>query len=537
MDWIEELTEKRKDQYSVVCVVETNDDRRWQEFLRSRGEKETMVWDTYSGLKMVKGKVVTPVTTDSFSSEVGEIEKYLADGEWRVVVVKNIIRTENEGIPLPTQKAINSWAMDEKMFGSKQTLVIFTPDMGVLEQSVLRKCIVIIPPYSTAAERKTIIKLRMKFKGDDGRELILIQEDAVPIQSLVDATAGLDLNQTDAAIIETFRAFRRTTPLPKTVDISIVSNTKADIINKSSALKLMKNQPFGFERIGGYDALKDFIRETLIMPIREPERAAALGMERPRGFIMFGPGGTGKTVFAKAIAKEVSYPFCTLSPENFMSSYVGESEKNLRDAQRTMEEMAPLICFIDEIDRLGMRGGAQTESDGGTSTRVTTQIMEWLGDDKRKTIVIGATNKPRLDPAFRREGRFDSLIPMLSPDLAARKEILKVHLQVVRKIPHTITALQYEALGMETEGWKGNMLEELVKRGTREAFDQKSSKLEYKHIKAALDDYVVNQQALSNDEKQYIDMAKEMCNSKRFLAALLKERGVEDGRAKALMED
>jgi transitional endoplasmic reticulum ATPase len=321
------------------------------------------------------------------------------------------------------------------------------------------------------------------------------------------------------------------------LDTSVVSKAKADIINKSPALQIKKDLAFGFERIGGYDALKDHIRKTIIMPLKDPERARSLGMDLPRGMILFGPGGTGKTVITKAIAKEIGMPFVTLNPENFMTSLVGESEKNLRNAFRLMREMSPIICFLDEIDRLGGRG-KPGESDGGTSSRIFSMFLDELGDEDRKYFVVGATNMPFLDPAFIRPGRFDTLIPMLSPDLKARKEIFNVHLSVVRKVPNDITPQQIEDLACTMDGWKGNMIEELVKRATRMAFDGGSKYVSLKHMLLAKEDYQVNQKALQDDEAKYIDAAEKLCNSKTFLDAMLKERGVknENGRRRSLKE-
>lgn len=124
---------------------------------------------------------------------------------------------------------------------------------------------------------------------------------------------------------------------------------------------------------------------------------------------------------------------------------------------------------------------------------------------------------PKMDEAFTREGRFDVLIPMLSPDAEARMAILDVHLNKVRKVTHDITPEQLADIAARTQDWKGNMLEELVKRATRIAFVAGKAKVTIQDLLDALDDYKVNVKALQATEQKYVEMAKELCNSKRFL--------------------
>jgi ATP-dependent Zn protease len=192
--------------------------------------------------------------------------------------------------------------------------------------------------------------------------------------------------------------------------------------------------------------------------------------------------------------------------------------------------MAPCIVFIDEIDRLGGRKQSG-ENDGGTMGRAFSQLLEWLGDMNRNAIVIGATNMPYMDEAFRREGRFDVMIPMLSPDFKARQEILKVHLNVVRQVKHSISKKKIEEIAKATEGWKGNMLEELVKRATRTAFLANATSVSDKHLMESFEDYTINRDALVKAEDKYVQMARDLCNSQKFLKSLLEEIEEEKGLA------
>lgn len=530
LDWIQHLEAKRDACYSTTVVVETNDDRRPQEYLTYRREQnqETMVWDTFEGLTLQTPEGIRKMDGGGGfgSDDVEAVKSYLKEKEAdprkqkkRTVVIKNVLAAAD--LPM---KALNAWAMDDGLMGQANSIVLFIPDRALVNSKVLDKCIFISPPYSTKEERKALL--------DSILEQIPV-EGKINTDALVEATGGLNLAQTEAVFSEMVLDYALNKR--KELAIQVISEAKADIINKSPGLKIKKDLKQGFERIGGYDPLKEYIIQNVVMPLKEPDKAKEIGMDLPRGMILFGPGGTGKTVFAKALAKEVGLPFCTLSPENFMNSFVGESERQLREIIKLAEEMAPIIIFIDEIDRLGGRGDGG-ESDGGTSKRLFSMLLEWLGNEDRKTYVIGATNAPYMDQAFRREGRFDCIVPMLSPDANAREAIIKVHLNIVRKVPHDITDKEITTIASMTEGWKGNMLEELVKRSVREAFIGGSPKVHFSHMSDAFKDYQVNSTALKQDEEKYISIAYELCNSKRFLAKLLGPSYQENNRMKAIRE-
>ena len=150
MDWIEQLTAKRMVCYSCVAVVETNDDRRPQEYMASRleEEKETLEWDTFQGLTLhSKAGSRQMQSNDLLSGEVNEVIKYLNDGKDRVVVIKNLLTQQD--IPM---KALNTWAVDKGLFERGQTVVVFVPDRTLLDSKVLDKCIFISPPFSTPEE-------------------------------------------------------------------------------------------------------------------------------------------------------------------------------------------------------------------------------------------------------------------------------------------------------------------------------------------------------------------------------------------------
>ncbi|WP_435065451.1 AAA family ATPase [Halobaculum sp. EA56] len=186
-----------------------------------------------------------------------------------------------------------------------------------------------------------------------------------------------------------------------------------------------------YEDIGGLDDELDLVRETIELPLSEPEVFARLGIDPPKGVLLHGPPGTGKTLIAKAVANEVAANFISVSGPEITSKYKGESEERLREIFAEADENAPAIIFFDEIDSIA----GQRDDGGDMENRIVGQLLSLMDglDAREDVIVIGATNRvDSIDPALRRGGRFDREIEIGVPGEAGRREILEVH---TRRMP------------------------------------------------------------------------------------------------------
>ncbi|NVM27483.1 MAG: CDC48 family AAA ATPase [Candidatus Helarchaeota archaeon] len=182
-----------------------------------------------------------------------------------------------------------------------------------------------------------------------------------------------------------------------------------------------------YEDIGGLDDAIQRIREMVELPAKFPELFSTLGIDPPKGILLHGPPGCGKTLLAKAVANESEANFITLNGPEIMSKFYGQSEERLREIFREAEEKAPSIIFIDEIDSIAPK---REEVTGEVERRVVAQLLALMDGMKGRgsVIVIGATNRPNaLDPALRRPGRFDREIEIGIPDKRGRREILQIH--------------------------------------------------------------------------------------------------------------
>ena len=215
-----------------------------------------------------------------------------------------------------------------------------------------------------------------------------------------------------------------------------------------------------YEDIGDLEEAKQKIREMVELPLKHPELFRRLGIEPPKGILLYGPPGCGKTLLAKAVANEVGAHFIAINGPEIMSKFYGESEARLREIFKEAEENAPSIIFIDEIDAIAPK---RSEVTGEVERRVVAQLLTLMDGLKGRgqVIVIGATNRPEaLDPALRTPGRFDREIMIPVPDKRGRKEILQVHtrnmpladdvnLDEIAEITHGFTGADLAALCKE----------------------------------------------------------------------------------------
>jgi len=182
-----------------------------------------------------------------------------------------------------------------------------------------------------------------------------------------------------------------------------------------------------YEDVGGMKGVIQKVREMIELPLRHPELFERLGVEPPKGVMLYGSPGTGKTLLAKAVANESGANFISISGPEVMSKWYGQSEENLRKIFDDAEKNAPSIIFIDEVDSIAPK---REEVTGEVERRVVSQLLTLMDGLKKrgKVIVIAATNRPNaVDPALRRPGRFDREIEIPVPDRAGRLEVLKIH--------------------------------------------------------------------------------------------------------------
>ena len=215
-----------------------------------------------------------------------------------------------------------------------------------------------------------------------------------------------------------------------------------------------------FADVAGEDEAKENLQEV-VNYLHDPSKYESIGAKMPKGILLVGPPGTGKTMLAKAVAGESNVPFFSISGSEFVEMFVGMGASKVRDLFKQAKEKAPCIVFIDEIDAIGQkRSGGQY---GGNDEREQTlnQLLTEMDGFEGNTgvIILAATNRPEsLDPALTRPGRFDRRVPVELPDLKGREEILKVHTKNKPLAPD----VSLKVIAQRTAGFAGADLENLV---------------------------------------------------------------------------
>lgn len=246
-------------------------------------------------------------------------------------------------------------------------------------------------------------------------------------------------------------------------------NSMAFGMGKSNAkIYVQSTQGIRFSDVAGEDEAKESLAE-IVDYLHNPKKYTEAGASMPKGLLLVGPPGTGKTMLAKAVAGESNVPFFSISGSEFVEMFVGMGASKVRDLFRQAKEKAPCIVFIDEIDAIGKRRDGQL---GGNDEREQTlnQLLTEMDGFEGNTgvIILAATNRPEaLDPALTRPGRFDRRIPVELPDLKGREAILKVHAKKIKTADdvnfHTIARMAAGASGAEL----ANIVNEAALRAVR----------------------------------------------------------------------
>jgi transitional endoplasmic reticulum ATPase len=240
-----------------------------------------------------------------------------------------------------------------------------------------------------------------------------------------------------------------------------------------------------WDAVGGLDEVKQSLKESVEWPINQPQIFTDMGIEPPKGILLYGPPGCGKTLLARAVATESEANFISIKGPEIFSKWVGESEKAIREIFRKARMAAPTVIFLDEVDSLIPRRGSGY-GDSGVTERVISQLLTEMDglEALQNVVVIAATNRPDiLDPALLRPGRFDRLIYVPAPDDDSRLEILKIH---VKGIPLS-NDVNLEALVKSTKGYSGADIKSLCTEAAINAVRRKKKSVTFNDFKKAVE--------------------------------------------------
>ena len=287
-------------------------------------------------------------------------------------------------------------------------------------------------PLVLATVTEVFDETKIGIQGAVGHEFLVTCPGSIN-RDLLEPGARVALNQNSLTVVNVF-------PAKKDKNVS--------------AMEIDEKPEVTYADIGGLDTQITEIKETVELPIKNPEIFEEIGIDPPKGILLYGPPGTGKTLLAKAVANETNATFIKIVASEFVNKYLGEGSRIVRDVFDLAKEKSPAIIFIDEIDAIGTKRVGSSEGADREVQRTLMQLLAELdGFESRGDVgIVGATNRPDiLDEALLRPGRFDRTIEVPNPVKESREKILKIHTSRMKLAEN----INFDEISEITEGLSG----------------------------------------------------------------------------------
>lgn len=286
---------------------------------------------------------------------------------------------------------------------------------------------------------------------------VTLKRDDVSL--LVNHLSGLTLMEAEKILTKAIVEDGALTP----EDIQHVVDAKRRIVERDGLLEYYPADT-SMSEVADLATLKGWLRKRKAV-VEAPDRAREFGLDFPRGMLLLGVPGCGKSLSAKAVANEWNLPLLKLDPSNLYNKFIGESESNFKRAMAAAERMAPVVLWVDELEKAFASGGGE---DGGVSQRILGSFLSWMQERRGDVFVVATANDIQsLPPEFLRKGRFDEIFFVDLPDPDTRAEVFRIHLARRGKDPD---GFDLAALGAATEGFSGSEVEQVVVSGLYTAF-------------------------------------------------------------------
>jgi predicted kinase len=347
----------------------------------------------------------------------------------------------------------------QRFKGTSKTLVLVSP-VSNLPAELVKDVTVLDVPLPSREEILSLVEKAATVVRKEGTDTTGEVETFPPIdaEALADAATGLTYDEIESVLAKSIVS-------RGTLDRRLVQDEKRQIVKKSGVLEFVDTGTASTAGVGGLALLKQWLgrRRGGLSP-----SARALGLPAPKGILLVGVPGCGKSLTAMTVGAEWQLPLVRLDLGRVFSGLVGSSESNVRQAIATCEAVAPCVLWIDEIEK-GLAGTKSSgSSDGGTTSRVFGTLLTWMQEKKSTVFVVATANDiSQLPPEFLRKGRFDEIFFIDLPTTAERQDIFRIQLERYRWEPESLDIAE---LARESEGFSGAEIEQAVVSGRYAAF-------------------------------------------------------------------
>ncbi|QQO09020.1 AAA family ATPase [Breznakiella homolactica] len=477
---IETLIRARYPLVYVVSFEEGRVDRRLKTITGAR-KKQLFNWTITNGLELPDGSWITEL-----KDPIKVLEYILQSDVNGLFVLRDYHHYLND--PVVVRK-LRDVAHALKL--TRKNIIFLSPVLKVPTE--LEKEIAVIDYVLPDKEEIRDIITKIAGSLDDAGSLD-IKESPEKLDKIVEAALGLTAEEAE-------NVFAKTLVQKGQFDINIILSEKEQIIRKSGVLEYYHANEKMAE-VGGLEELKKWLtkRGKAFTP-----KAREFGLPEPRGILLLGIPGCGKSLTAKAIAGMWQLPLLKLDVGKVFSSYVGSSEENVRRAIQTAESIAPSILWLDEMEK-GFSGlGSSGMTDGGTTARVFGTFLTWLQEKTTPVFVVATSNNvSQLPPELLRKGRFDEIFYVDLPSKEERHEIFNIHLAKRNRDPGQFNLDKLSGL---SHGFSGSEIEEVIVSGLYDAFDR-DQELEQSHLEQVIETLIPLSQTMEEQIRGIRDWAK-----------------------------
>lgn len=343
-----------------------------------------------------------------------------------------------------------------RLRGRSQTLYLLAPSLNLPVE--LEKDVSVVE-YPLPGPDEIAKQVEEVLASVQGMPNVDASVDDEAKELIVKSAQGLTADEIESALARSLVEAKKLT-------VEQIIEEKKQIVRKTGMLTFYPAE-YGMDDVGGQDLLKDWLRKRRRS---FSDAAREFGIPYPKGVLLIGVQGCGKSLVAKAIASSYSLPMLKMDVGRIFGSLVGQSEENMRRAIRIAESLAPCVLWIDELEK-GFAGmGGSGVSDSGTTARVFSTFLTWMQEKTKPVFLVATANDvSALPPELMRKGRFDEIFFIDLPDLEERKEILRIHLKRRKRDP---AKFQVPKLAGLTDGYSGAELEQLVVSALNHAFSE-----------------------------------------------------------------
>lgn len=494
MDTVRHLVEKSKAGYPALYLLSTEDQRSIEEIVKAatQVERKLSIWTFMKGVEYTSA--TGKKALDSGSTDPMQALKYAGKMDQGTILV---LRHFHHFLEDPSIQA---------------TLLDLIPSL----KTTKRQIIILTPVLKIPAELEKEISLVEAELPTKAELLETFDGIAAPVkptkemkEKLVEAALGLTTTEAEAAFSLAFiRPNLGKDPAKKSElvwDPSVVMDEKCNALQKTGILEYHRTAGQGLKKVGGMDLLKEWVGKR---KGAFSDQAREFGLPTPKGLVMVGPPGTGKSLGASAMAEELGLPLIRVDMGAIFGGLVGESEANARKVIKILEAVSPCVGWLDEIEK-GFAGSVGGALDSGVGARVLGTFLTWMQNKTKPVFIYATANNVRaLPPEILRKGRFDEMFSVMLPNPQERKEIFTIHINKKNR-GHLIEKLDLDSLVGETDGFSGSEIEATINDALYSAFSDGKDLNMFDLV-----DAVQNITPLSKTMKDEIEHLTEWCKGR-----------------------